>query len=126
MGEENSDQYNISGGEWAKIGIIRNTQKEDVVLFVMDEPTAALDPIVESKIFESFNRITKDKATIFVSHRLGMVSLADRIIVLNNGEIAEEGSHDELMKNKGLYHEMFSEQLELYEHGDKNEKDPIN
>lgn len=114
LGEENEDQYNLSGGEWAKLGISRNAQKEDPILFIMDEPTAALDPIIESRIFDSFNKITKDKTTIFVSHRLGMVSLADRIIVLDNGEIVEQGSHSELMTVKGLYYRMFSEQLQLY------------
>lgn len=114
LGEENDDQYNLSGGEWAKLGISRNAQKENPILFIMDEPTAALDPIIESKIFDSFNDITKEKTTIFVSHRLGMVSLADRIIVLDDGEIVEQGCHRELMDTKGLYYEMFSEQLQLY------------
>ncbi len=119
LGEENEDQYNLSGGEWAKLGIARNAQKENPILFILDEPTAALDPIIESKIFDSFNEITKEKTTIFVSHRLGMVSLADRIIVLDDGEIVEQGCHHELMTSKGLYYEMFSEQLQLYARGGK-------
>lgn len=85
----------------------------------MDEPTASLDPISESKIFESFGNITNGKTTIFISHRLGMVSLADRIIVLDNGGIVEQGSHDELIKQKGLYYAMYSEQIQLYEKRDK-------
>ena len=119
LGEENDDQYNISGGEWAKLGIARNTQKIDPDLFIMDEPTASLDPISESKIFESFSSITNGKTTIFISHRLGMVSLADRIIVLDNGVIVEQGSHDELIKLKGLYYDMYSEQIQLYERQDE-------
>lgn len=119
LGEENDDQYNISGGEWAKLGIARNTQKIDPDLFIMDEPTASLDPISESKIFESFSSITNGKTTIFISHRLGMVSLADRIIVLDNGVIVEQGSHDELIKRKGLYYDMYSEQIQLYERQDE-------
>lgn len=77
LGEENDDQYNISGGEWAKLGIAHNTQKTDPVLYIMDEPTASLDPIAESKIFESFNSITNGKTAIFISHRLDMVSLTE-------------------------------------------------
>ena len=77
--------------------------------------SAALDPVAESKIFESFDRITKGKTTIFISHRLGMVSLADRIIVLDGGMIAEQGTHIELMERKGLYHDMYCEQIQLYE-----------
>lgn len=119
LGEENDDQYNISGGEWAKLGIARNTQKIDPALFIMDEPTASLDPISESKIFESFSSITNGKTTIFISHRLGMVSLADRIIVLDKGVIVEQGSHDELIKRKGLYYDMYSEQIQLYERQDE-------
>ena len=115
LGEENDDQYNISGGEWAKLGIARNSRKENPVLYIMDEPTAALDPIVESKIFESFNEITDNKTAIFISHRLGMVSLADRILVLDAGSIAEQGTHAELMERKGLYYSMYYEQIQLYD-----------
>ena len=102
LGEENDNPYNLSGGEWSRLGIARNAQKEDPIVYIMDEPTAALDPVAESKIFESFDRITKGKTTIFISHRLGMVSLADRIIVLDGGMIAEQGTHIELMERKGL------------------------
>ena len=105
----------MSGGEWSKLGIARNTQKTDPVLYIMDEPTASLDPISESKIFESFHSITNGKTTILISHRLGMVSLADRIIVLDNGDIVEQGSHDELMKRRGMYYNMYSEQIQLYQ-----------
>lgn len=114
LGEENEDRYNISGGEWSKLGIMRNSQKEDPFLYIMDEPTAALDPIAESNIFHSFHRITDSKTSIFISHRLGMTKLADRIVVLDKGIIAEQGSHDELMHLKGLYYEMYTEQLKLY------------
>lgn len=117
LGEENEDQYNISGGEWAKLGIARNAQKNDPVLFIMDEPTAALDPLAESKIFESFDSITNGKTTIFISHRLGMVRLADRIIVLDHGVVVEQGAHNDLMERKGLYYDMYSEQIQLYEKG---------
>ena len=119
LGEANDACYNISGGEWAKLGIARSAQKKDPILFIMDEPTAALDPISESKIFESFDSITNGKTTIFISHRLGMVSLADRIIVMDNGAIAEQGTHDELMALRGLYYDMYSEQIHLYERQDK-------
>ncbi len=115
LGEENDNPYNLSGGEWSRLGIARNAQKEDPIVYIMDEPTAALDPVAESKIFESFDRITKGKTTIFISHRLGMVSLADRIIVLDGGMIAEQGTHIELMERKGLYHDMYCEQIQLYE-----------
>lgn len=117
LGEENDDCYNISGGEWAKLGIARNCQKSDPLLFIFDEPTAALDPMIESKIFESFDKITKNVTTVFISHRLGMVKLADRIIVMDRGMVKETGTHDSLMKKKGIYYKMFTEQLQLYDKG---------
>lgn len=115
LGEENDDCYNISGGEWAKVGMVRNSKKSSPVLYVLDEPTAAMDPLVESKIFQTFKQITGKATTIFISHRLGMVSLADRIVVMDEGRIAEQGTHQELMQLKGLYYTMYTKQLNLYE-----------
>lgn len=117
LGEENEDSYNISGGEWVKLGIVRNCQKEHPLLYILDEPTATLDPIVESRIINSFDELTKEKTTIFITHRLGMVSLADKIIVLEDGRIIEEGTHESLMSNKATYYEMYTKQLKLYERG---------
>ena len=121
LGEENDDQYNISGGERAKLGIARNCQKEKPLLYIFDEPTAALDPIAESKIFESFDQITQNTTSIFISHRLGMVKLADKIIVMEHGEIKEFGTHESLIREKGTYYQMYLKQLKLYQRGKQSE-----
>ena len=73
----------------------------------MDEPTAALDPIAESKIYSEFNIMAKNKTSLFISHRLASTSFCDRIILLENGCIAEEGTHQELISANGKYKELF-------------------
>ena len=84
------------------------------VVRILDEPTAALDPISESNLYEKFEEISKNKTTIFISHRLGSTRLADMIFVLDGGKIIESGSHNELMILNGLYKKMFSAQRSWY------------
>lgn len=86
----------------------------EVGLHFIDEPTAALDPISESRLYELFGKISKDRTTIFISHRLGSTKLADYIFVIGNGCVQEQGSHDELLKNGGLYAAMFRAQQSWY------------
>lgn len=81
----------------------------------MDEPSSALDPIAEYKMYENLIDVTKGKTVIFISHRLSSAVLSDNIIVLSNGKIIEQGSHNELMKNGGEYEKMFTLQASNYE-----------
>ena len=81
---------------------------------ILDEPTAALDPVAESSIYEMFGRISKGKSTIFITHRLGAAKLADQIIVIDDGQVKEQGTHDELLKLGGIYAEMFEAQRSWY------------
>lgn len=104
----------LSGGEWQKIAIARAILKRDARVLVLDEPTAALDPVAEAKLYEDFHRITGNKTTILISHRLGATRLADRILVFDHGRIVEEGSHTELMARQGLYAEMYKSQSQWY------------
>ncbi|WP_019534795.1 ABC transporter ATP-binding protein [Paenibacillus ginsengihumi] len=104
----------LSGGQWQKIAIARAILKKDARILIMDEPTAALDPVAEAQLYEDFHRITGDKTTILISHRLGATRLADRILVFSQGRIAEEGSHDELMALDGIYAEMYRAQSQWY------------
>ena len=85
---------------------------------VLDEPTAALDPIAEADIYRNFAEITGGRTTIMVSHRLGITSIVDRILVFKDGEIIEDGSHSELMKNNGYYAEMYRAQAKWYVNAD--------
>ena len=80
----------------------------------MDEPTAALDPISEVKLYSEIKHTFNDKTVVFVSHRVGFANLADRILFVNEGEIVEDGSHKELMKKKGYYYKFYNEQLKWY------------
>jgi len=81
---------------------------------ILDEPTAALDPIAESEVYRRFEELSSGSTTIFISHRLGSTLLADTIFVLDGGTVAETGSHEELMAAKGLYAEMFESQRSWY------------
>ncbi|HDX9633550.1 MULTISPECIES: ABC transporter ATP-binding protein [Bacillus cereus group] len=108
------DGRELSGGEWQKLAIARGFLK-DSDLIILDEPTAALDPLSEMKIFELFNKLSENKTTITISHRLGPTKYSDRIIVMDNGNIVEEGNYDELMNKRGVYYEMYLSQAKWYE-----------
>lgn len=109
--EENS--VDISGGQWQKVAIARSVISAAPIK-ILDEPTAALDPISENQLYRQFKEIMEEKTAILISHRLGATRLADEIFVLDNGVIAERGCHCELMKRKGIYAHMFQEQREWY------------
>lgn len=103
----------LSGGETQKINIAR-VFANDSDFVILDEPSSALDPIAEYNMYESMLKACKDRAVVFISHRLSSAVLADRIYMLENGEIIESGSHDELMKLNGKYAKMFALQAESY------------
>lgn len=96
----------LSGGEAQKLMLARALYK-DAPLLILDEPTAALDPIAESKIYTEFNVMAKSKTSLFISHRLASTSFCDRIVLLENGNITEEGTHQELMAANGTYKGLF-------------------
>lgn len=104
----------ISGGQWQKLAMARVLLKKNSKILILDEPTAALDPISESKLYSDFNKLTGDKTVLLISHRLGATRLADRVLVFNGGKIAEEGTHDELIRLNGLYTEMYHAQSQWY------------
>lgn len=103
----------LSGGEWQKIAIsrafIRNAQ-----IYILDEPSAALDPISEREVFEKFGDLVDKKIGIFISHRFSTVKYANKIVVLDEGCVIEEGTHDELIKLRGTYEEMYNIQAEPF------------
>ena len=81
---------------------------------VMDEPTAALDPLAESKLYHEFQKLTGDKTVLLISHRLGATRIADRVIVFDNGQIKEDGTHEQLLRANGLYATMYQAQSQWY------------
>ncbi|UMY54734.1 ABC transporter ATP-binding protein/permease [Paenibacillus peoriae] len=111
--KEIQEGIELSGGEWQKIALARGLIT-DADLIILDEPTSALDPISELQVFEIFHKLAKNKTTITISHRLGPTKFADRIIVMNKGEIEEEGSYEQLMEKRGLYYEMYMTQAKFY------------
>src|SRR5450759_1892632 len=103
------DSRELSWGEWQKIALARALFRDAPVL-VLDGPSRALDADTAYDIFSRFREIVKGRTSILISHRFTNVSLADRIIVLDKGAIAETGTHEELMKSGGLYFKMFTKQ----------------
>ena len=87
---------------------------EDPDILLLDEPTAALDPIAESNIYEKYNQLSAHKTSIFISHRLASTRFCDRIFLMEDGRIAEEGTHEELLKKAGSYAKMFEVQRQYY------------
>jgi ATP-binding cassette subfamily B protein len=103
----------LSGGEWQKVALARAYLRQAQVL-ILDEPTAALDARSEFEVFRRFAELTEGKMALFISHRFSTVRMADRIVVLEDGSIAEDGSHDELCRLGGRYAEMFELQAASY------------
>ena len=118
---ENNKIEGFSGGELQRILLIKSLMKESDIL-ILDEPTAALDPISEEKLYNEYKDFSKDKISIFISHRITSTRFCDRIIYLENGEIAEYGTYEELMKLDGKYKKMFDLQAKYYKE-DENEDD---
>lgn len=107
------DGIELSTGQWQKLAVARAFYSDSDIL-ILDEPTAALDAIAEQEIYSQFDKLRKDKTTIFVSHRLSSATVASKIIVLEYGKLIEMGNHKELMAKKGRYYELFSTQASRY------------
>jgi ATP-binding cassette subfamily B protein len=103
----------LSGGEWQKIALARAFIR-DARILILDEPTSSLDAQAEYEVFAHFRELTQGKTAVFISHRFSTVRLADRIFVIENGVLIEEGSHQELMALDGRYAELFNLQAEAY------------
>lgn len=113
LGRRFENGVDLSGGEWQKIALAR-AYLRDAQLLILDEPTAALDARSELEVFHRFAELTAGKMALLISHRFSTVRMADRIVVLENGNIAEEGSHNELTHLGGRYAEMFEMQAANY------------
>lgn len=113
LGKIKIDGVDLSGGQWQRIAMARSIIN-CASLRILDEPTAALDPISESNIYEKFYKISKNSTTIFISHRLGSTKLADKIFVMEDGKIVESGSYKNLIANDGVYAKMYESQRSWY------------
>ncbi|MBV9083327.1 MAG: ABC transporter ATP-binding protein [Acidobacteriaceae bacterium] len=113
LGRRFEGGVDLSGGEWQKLALARAYLRDAQVL-ILDEPTAALDARAEYEVFQRFSELTEGKMALFISHRFSTVRMADRIIVLENGAIEEEGNHQQLMALRRRYAEMFELQASSY------------
>jgi ATP-binding cassette subfamily B protein len=113
LGRRFDGGVDLSGGEWQKVALAR-AYLRDAQLLILDEPTAALDAKSEFEVFQRFAELTMGKMALFISHRFSTVRMADRIVVLEQGKIAEEGNHDQLARMGGRYAEMFEMQAASY------------
>ncbi len=107
----------LSGGETQRLMLARALYK-NAPFVILDEPTAALDPIAESEMYQKYNEMTSEKSSIYISHRLASTRFCDRIIMLENGNIAEEGTHEELLEKGGKYANLYEIQSKYYKEGE--------
>lgn len=114
LGKINDLGIELSGGQWQKLAISRALVKPETKILIMDEPVASLDPKSENDLYENFDDICQKKSLILISHRLGVTRLCDKIIVMKEGRIIEQGSHNQLMAVKGEYYKMFTAQQQFY------------
>ena len=110
------DGVELSGGQTQRLMLARALYKDGAFL-VLDEPTAALDPIAESDIYQKYNEMTAGKSSVFISHRLASTRFCDRILFVKDGGIAEEGTHEELLQKGGAYAKLFNVQARYYQEG---------
>lgn len=114
LGKINDLGIELSGGQWQKLAISRALVKPETKILIMDEPVASLDPKSENDLYENFDDICQKKSLILISHRLGVTRLCNKIIVMKEGRIIEQGSHNQLMAVKGEYYKMFTAQQQFY------------
>ena len=110
------DAVLLSGGETQRLMLARALYK-NAPFIILDEPTAALDPIAESELYQKYHEMTRGRSSVYISHRLTSTRFCDRIILIHNGEIREEGTHDELLKLGGIYAGLYEVQSKYYKEG---------
>ena len=118
------DGINLSGGQQQRL-LLAKAYYKNPSLLILDEPTAALDALAEKDMYEEYKEITKDKSALFISHRLASTRFCDNIVFLENGEIVEQGTHEQLMKLNGKYAEMFDVQAKYYKEEEQDETQAI-
>ena len=108
------DGVDLSGGQKQKLYLARSIEKNSSKLLILDEPTAQLDALAERELYTLYNDLTKNKSSIFISHRLASIKFCNRIVYLKDGEIKSTGSHEELMRNDSDYKDLYNLQAKNY------------
>ena len=108
------NSVNISGGQWQKICLARALKNRDASIFLFDEPTSALDPQAELDIFNTFLALARGKSVVVSTHRLGLARQADKIIVLEQGEVVGTGTHEQLLQVCEVYRNLYEAQKHWY------------
>lgn len=113
LGKLEMDGVDLSKGQWQRLAVSR-LFLTDTAYVILDEPTASMDPVSEYKMYQLFCSLMKSRGSLMISHRLASAKMADHILVLKHGNIIEQGNHDDLMKNEGIYYTLFCKQAEWY------------
>ncbi|USG67270.1 ABC transporter ATP-binding protein/permease [Brevibacillus ruminantium] len=121
LGRTFADGEDLSGGQWQRVALGRALFRNSQIV-ILDEPTAALDPIAEMELFKQFQKLAENKIAIFISHRMAAAKVADQIIVMKEGQIAEMGTHEELMELEQEYYRMYQSQAQWYTSDESSEK----
>ncbi|MBQ8562731.1 MAG: ATP-binding cassette domain-containing protein [Firmicutes bacterium] len=114
IGQFSKTGNNLSGGQWQRIALARALYRRNTRLMILDEPTAALDPLAEAELYRNFAGMTAGKTTLLISHRLGITRMVDRVLVFHEGKIVEDGTHETLMDLDGHYAQMYRAQAKWY------------
>ncbi len=115
IGQFSKNGNNLSGGQWQRIALARALYRRTPRRLMLEEPTAALDPLAEAELYRNFAAMTEGKTTLLISHRLGITHLVDRILVLQEGRLVEDGTHEQLMEKDGYYAKMYRAQAQWYQ-----------
>ena len=115
IGQFSKSGNDLSGGQWQRVALARALYRRNTRLMILDEPTAALDPLAETELYRNFVEMTAGKTTLLISHRLGITQLVDRVLVLHEGRLLEAGTHAQLMEKDGYYAKMYRAQAQWYQ-----------